>query len=157
MADLRECIAVALESHGDQLDKAGDPYLVHVACVALAVPKRYQPVAWLHDVIEDGYLGPSWPVAIEQLTERCGLTPAEVEAISLLTRRNAEPYLAYIRKIARAHGEAGRIARLVKMADLKDNHGRLDELAAFGSHREADRLRRRYDGAIATLPAWGAL
>jgi hypothetical protein len=48
----------------------------------------------------------------------------ELEALRLVTRTEGEPYGEFIERIACAKGRAGRIARTVKLADLRDNLGR---------------------------------
>jgi hypothetical protein len=45
----------------------------------------------------------------------------ELEALELLTHAPGEPYEVYVRRIAEAPGPAGRIARIVKLADLDDH------------------------------------
>lgn len=46
---------LAIRAHADQVDKAGRPYIEHVARVAAAVSDDpvAEAVAWLHDVLED--------------------------------------------------------------------------------------------------------
>ncbi len=46
---------LATEAHAGQIDKAGQPYIGHVARVAAAVrgDDDAEVVAWLHDVAED--------------------------------------------------------------------------------------------------------
>jgi hypothetical protein len=50
-----------------------------------------------------------------------GLTCTELEAVELLTHAPGEPYELYVRRIAAAPGPAGRLARIVKLADLDDH------------------------------------
>jgi hypothetical protein len=47
-------------------------------------------------------------------------TPVELYALELLTHAPGEPYEVYVRRIAQAPGPAGRLARIVKLADLTD-------------------------------------
>ena len=72
--------------------------------------------AWLHDVLE-------WTDLDEKDLFAVGLSPEECAALHLLTRRD-EPddrsFLSHVRRIARAPGRAGDIARLVKRADMED-------------------------------------
>src|SRR5215208_7130530 len=49
-----------------------------------------------------------------------GITRDELEALELLTRFSFESYKLYVLRIANAPGEAGRIARSVKLAELDD-------------------------------------
>jgi len=102
------------------------------------VPPEARVVAALHDVLEDS------GVTAEDL-EAAGLRGAELEAVLLLTRDEDEPYEEYIERIAMAEGEAGRLARVVKLADLPDNLGR--------ARPELEDLRKRYEKAIKRLEA----
>ena len=56
-------------------------------------------------------------------SELCGHgpTPLELAALELLTRQAGESYELYILRIAYARGAAGRLARVVKLADLDDH------------------------------------
>lgn len=88
------------------------PYIRHVLRVVLAVGGEVaQVVAALHDVLEDTDTGlPQW------------LTDVEVKAVDLLTWwDDPDNYGGYIDRIATADGEAGEIARAVKLADLTTN------------------------------------
>jgi hypothetical protein len=106
-------IAERLHAHDRQED--GTPLLDHVRRVVAAVPARARPVAWLHEALE-------WTPVTEQELLVAGLTDEELRALRLLTRTNSSAddavYLAHVRMIARAAGEAGRLARTVKVADL---------------------------------------
>ena len=53
-----------------------------------------------------------------------GLTRLELAALELLTRQAGESYELYILRIAYAPGPAGRLARVVKLADLDDHLAR---------------------------------
>jgi hypothetical protein len=109
---------IASRIHADQRDRFGDPMLEHLARVAAAVPSEAQGMAWLHDAIE------RTPMTPDQL-RAAGLTGPELEALALLSREPTESYELYALRIAFAAGEAGRLARLIKVADLDDHiaHG----------------------------------
>jgi len=74
-------------------------------------------VAWLHEVLE-------WTAVTEQELLIAGLTSDELRALRLLDRttdsHSDRRYLAHLELIARATGDSGRLARIVKTADLKD-------------------------------------
>ncbi len=53
-----------------------------------------------------------------------GRTPVELAALELLTRQAGESYELYILRIAYARGAAGRLARLIKLAELDDHIAR---------------------------------
>ena len=97
--------------------------LAHTRRVAATVVAQARCVAWLHDVVERS------SITTEDLV-LAGLTSAEAEAVRMLTRVSGEEsdraYLAHVAEIARARGTSGRLARLVKAADLADriNHPR---------------------------------
>ena len=93
-------------------------------------------MAALHDVLEDSDL------TAEDL-KAAGLSEVELEAVKLLTRSDDEPYEEYIERIATAEGEAGRLARMVKVADLRDNLSR--------ARPDLEDLRQRYEKALERL------
>ena len=108
---------VAYYSHVQQRDRHGEPIVEHVARVVAAVPEDAQAVAWLHDVPEHS------PTTTAELRGH-GLTGVELAALDLLTRQAGESYELYILRIAYAPGAAGRLARVVKLADLDDHVAR---------------------------------
>jgi hypothetical protein len=109
---------IARESHVGQRSRFGEPVIDHVERVASAVPSDARAVALLHDLFE---LCPTG----RQGLRGAGLTRTELGALELLTHDQAEPYEVYVRRIAEAPGPAGRLARIVKLADLEDHlaHG----------------------------------
>lgn len=112
MSFLRIAIFFAIDAHQDQTYDAPtgpEPYYLHALRVMLAVRPEDRIVAVLHDVLEDAGTLPTW------------LSPQEEETLRLLTRETHESYADYIKRIARATGPAGEMARRVKLADLEDN------------------------------------
>jgi hypothetical protein len=107
---------IACRIHAGQQDRFGEPVVDHVARVAAAVPPSVRATAWLHDVAERS------SVTAEELRAQ-GLTVDELDALQLLTRTPSESCELYTLRIAGAVGEAGRIARIVKLADLDDHIG----------------------------------
>jgi hypothetical protein len=105
---------IAYANHDGQHTRFGDPLVEHLRHVAAAVPPEARAVAWLHDLFELSSLGP------EHLRPD-GLRPVEEMALALLTRRPEIAYVDYVVGIAHATGESGRIARVVKLADLDDH------------------------------------
>jgi hypothetical protein len=106
--------AIALETHAGQRDRFGERVVEHLQRVAAAVPADAVPVAWLHDCVEQDSL------RAEEL-RAAGMTLPEIEALVLLSRAPGESYELYALRIAFADGEAGRLARIVKLADLDDH------------------------------------
>lgn len=109
---IEEAIMIAVNAHCNQLDKAGEPYILHPLFVMERMDTIEEKiVAVLHDVIEDT------SVTIESLcNENSGLTEIQKEALILLTHEKGIPYMDYIYKLA-----SNPIARKVKIADLIHN------------------------------------
>ena len=97
-----------------QRNRFGDQVIDHVERVAAAVPPDTRATALLHDLLE------LCPTARWQL-RRPDLTRTELEALELLRHVAGEPYEVYVRRTADAPGPAGRLARIVKLADLEDH------------------------------------
>lgn len=133
-----DAIALAVRAHAGQVDKAGDPYLCHVARVAYAVcgDKEAEAVAWLHDVMEDS------PGYDEQIM--CNFPASVSDAVSRLTRWKGHSSEWYYERIRDSP-----LALKVKLADIADNldEARLSKL----DHKTADRLRRKYAKALELL------
>ena len=106
--------SIAHERHVGQKTKHGAPMTDHVERVAAAVPDDTRTVALLHDILEK-------PDTTRDDLRRHGLTPTQLAALELLTRRDDENVQLHTARIAGAEGEAGRIARQVKLADLDDH------------------------------------
>jgi len=105
-------IWVASEAHQGQVDKCGAPYILHpLRVMSHFVGDQFiyhRCVAVLHDVVEDT------PVDLQELAQ---IFPEEVcVAIDAITERDGESYSEYIKRLA-----LNRIARSVKLRDLKDN------------------------------------
>ena len=103
----------ALEKHGTQLRKSGEPYIIHPTNVAytiaeLGLDEQTICAALLHDVVEDTN------VTFDELEKN--FSPEVIEALKLLTHDKNVDYLEYVRKI-----KNNPIARKVKLADLYHN------------------------------------
>jgi (p)ppGpp synthase/HD superfamily hydrolase len=106
--------ALAHRVHIGQRTRHGDLLTEHLERVAAAVPPDAMTVAFLHDVLEHSDL------RVADL-EGLGLTDDEVSAVLLLTQDADESFEAHSLRIAFAAGTAGRLARIVKLADLDDH------------------------------------
>ena len=142
MSTLAHAIAIAAEAHEGQLDKVGEPYILHPLrmMLRLSTPEE-RVVAVLHDVVEDC---PGW--TLERLRAR-GFAEAVVEAVDALTRRveEGESYEAFVLRAA-----ANPLARRVKLADLEDN----SDLSRISDPTPADFERiEKYRRAIAAIRA----
>lgn len=134
--NLEQAIAVAVQAHAGQVDKAGQPYILHPLRVMMTVEapalERARIVAVLHDVVEDT----AWTV--ERLAEEHGLGPEEQAALRLLTHDDGGEYAAYVEKVA-----TDPLATAVKVADLRDNLDvtRLAEVTERDARRISKYLR----------------
>lgn len=97
-------------AHECQVDKAGQPYFLHVQAVADGVDtEELKVIAYLHDVCEDT------PFGIDDLTE-LGFPDEIVQSVRVLTRAQGTPYSEYIAAVKRDDN-----ARKVKLSDLRHN------------------------------------
>lgn len=139
---LKKAFEIAVEVHGDQRDKAGEPYLFHVMRVAMQMDSDGERVvALLHDVFEDSLSDVSLTLPYEIVA---AYGSSIFNTVKVLTRRNEERYMDYIRRLS-----ANPLAAKVKLADLIDNADpkRLSKLKP----EEAARLSRKYDEAYCYL------
>lgn len=122
--------------HQEQADKAGQPYIDHLRRVAERMPTYdLRIVAWLHDIVEDTYTDSA------QIHEAFG--PEIGAAVDAITRRPAEHYSDYIRRVGENH-----MARAVKIADLIDN----SNLSRLPSVTLEDvKRQRKYNRALTYL------
>ncbi len=127
---------LAHRAHAGQVDKAGRPYIEHVARVAAAVSDdpEAEAVAWLHDVIED---------AREYEGEVLDFPDRVVLSVYCISRgiRFQFAYYAGIR--------SDPLALRVKLADIADNAD--ESRLALLDDKTANRLRRKYANAIKQL------
>lgn len=111
MSTLERAIAIAAEAHAGQLDKAGEPYILHPLRVMMALETTEDRIVGvLHDVVEDNV---AWPLAALRAE---GFSEAVLQAIDAVSRRESEDYEVFVRRAAR-----NEIGRRVKLADLNDN------------------------------------
>lgn len=138
---LEKCIAIAVEAHRGQRDKAGETYILHPLRVMAAVRAKggsvvLQAAAVLHDVVEDT------PVNLEALERE--QIPAEVRVlVQALTHPDGEPNEAYLQRVRTVPAAA-----LIKEADVLDNSGRLSEITDVETR---DRLAEKYRRALLLL------
>ena len=123
---VKDAKELAEKWHEGMTDKYGNPYFEHLERVANRVREMeydmvdetseinlYIAAAYLHDVIEDT------EYTLGELTEKFGEVIAE--AVKLLTRDNEETYADYVIGIKKSVFLEGKIARVVKLADLFDH------------------------------------
>jgi (p)ppGpp synthase/HD superfamily hydrolase len=110
MTLLERAIAIALESHKGQTDKAGKAYILHPLRLMLKMKADEEMiVAVLHDVVEDS------DVTFEDLKDQ-GFSQAILDALACVTKVKGECYDDFIRRIKK-----NPLASRVKVADLQDN------------------------------------
>jgi len=108
-ASLDRAIAIAASAHAGQVDKAGEPYILHPLRVMLSVPPEARIAAVLHDVLEDSDISSD-----DLLAE--GFSPENLAVLDAVSRRPGESYHSFIVRCSK-----NPLARIVKLADLRDN------------------------------------
>lgn len=107
---LNKAIAIAAEAHDGQVDKGGNPYILHPLRVMMNCKSEAAKIcAVLHDVIEDT------KVTFEDL-KSLGFSDEIVNALDCLTKRGGESYDDFISRVL-----PNELACQVKLADLMDN------------------------------------
>jgi guanosine-3',5'-bis(diphosphate) 3'-pyrophosphohydrolase len=110
MSTLERAIELAARHHAGQVDKGGQPYLLHPLRLMFAVRTPHERMAAvLHDIVEDT------PVTFADLLAE-GFAPEVVSAVRALTKHAGEDRLDAARRAA-----ADPVARVVKLADVTDN------------------------------------
>lgn len=134
---LERAIAVATQAHSGQVDKAGEPYILHpLRLMASMTTEAERVTALLHDVAEDCK---GWDV--RRITDEFGTEVGA--AVDALTKQDGEVYDAYLTRV-----EANPIAVKVKLADLTDN----SDMSRLKHTSEKDKERlRKYQLAISRL------
>lgn len=110
---LEQAIMLAVTSHGGQVDKNGDPYILHPLRVMMGCWRERQGhdvmiAAVLHDVVEDT------DVRLEDIRGMFG--PLIANAVDALSKREGETWMDNLNRV-----EQNQIATIVKMHDLQDN------------------------------------
>ena len=150
--NLEKAIEIAVEAHTGQLDKGGNPYILHPLRVMLSLDSEDERIVGvLHDVVEDCE-GWTW----ERLKEQ-GCSDEIIEALQSVSKTPKEEaeYRSlpedeklghYLKFIQRA--KANKIGRNVKAADIRDNLdiSRIDDI----TESDINRLNR-YKKALSIL------
>lgn len=112
----------ALKAYAGQVDKAGQPYILHPLRLMMKFNDPLaQAVALLHDVIEDSD-------ATADDLRADGITEEVITAVELLTRLPSQTYEDFIEVIC-----TNSLAITVKKADIEDNLNVL-RLPALSEH-----------------------
>ena len=122
----KQAMAICFDTHKNQRDKSGLPYVFHPFHLAEQMETEYEVcAALLHDVIEDSHHTPG------ELSQ-AGFPDEVVRAVRALTR---DPHMHYLDYVARLRQNP--IARRVKLADLAHNSdlNRLDSVTSQDRRR----------------------
>ena len=107
---LNKGIEIAARAHAGQVDKGGEPYILHPLRVMLSRKNETERICGiLHDVVEDS------SITLDDL-RREGFSTEIIAVLDCLTKRNGESYEEFIDRIL-----SNEIACQVKLADLYDN------------------------------------
>ncbi len=134
---LEKAIIIAVSAHQGQVDKGGNPYILHPLAVMLSLEDEIERIcAVLHDVIEDT------DITLEYLKNE-GFSNEVLTALDALSRRKDESYDEFIDRIIN-----NKIACHVKLADLKHNM----DLSRIKqpSQKDYDRIKK-YQKAVKAL------
>jgi (p)ppGpp synthase/HD superfamily hydrolase len=137
MADLDKAIALACKVHTAQVDKSGEPYILHPLRLMLKFANNDERIVGvLHDVVEDS------EVTLDDL-RKIGFNELIVQAVDSLSKRKDESYENFIERI-----KVNRLAKKVKIEDIKDNLD-LTRLHSISSN-DLDRIEK-YHKALTYL------
>ena len=135
----KKALRLCFDSHREQVDKTGMPYVFHPFHLAEQMTDELSTVcALLHDVVEDTAL------TLEDLTSM-GFPREVTEVLALLTHDEAVPYMDYVREIAKHP-----VAKAVKIADLTHNSD-LSRMDACEIDERALLRNEKYKAALALL------
>ena len=110
MATLENAITLAVQHHTGQLDKGGQPYILHPLRVMLQLQQPDQQiVAVLHDILEDTH-------TTAQDLQNLGFQTHIIQAIQALTKLPHETRVQAAMRTAQ-----NPLACAVKIADVQDN------------------------------------
>jgi len=111
---LEDAVLLAVKSHKGQVDKKGEPYILHPLAVMLdGINEEERIVGVLHDVLEDT------KVTVVKLC-LLGYSKEILDALNILTKRPDEEYNypSFIRRIKESRNK---LANVVKIRDIENN------------------------------------
>jgi len=135
---LNTAIEVAVRAHDGDVDRIGDPYILHPLTVMLSLESAEERIVGvLHDVPEDT------ATTLDDLIGY-GFPPEIIEALDAITHREGESDIDYWLRV-----KANPLALRVKYADIAHNTSpaRVNRLAPD----VRERLRVKYQRALAVL------
>jgi Guanosine polyphosphate pyrophosphohydrolases/synthetases len=111
MTLLKRALCLSAMMHDGQVDKGGQPYILHpIRLMLKCETEEERVVALLHDVVEDT------PMTLTCLRDFEGIPENIIEAIDCLTRRSEETYDEFIERV-----KTNELATKIKIYDLEDN------------------------------------
>lgn len=126
MTIIEKAIALAVQKHAGQIDKGGQPYILHPLRLMFKVKTpEQQVVAVLHDVLED-----TDTTVVDLIS--LGFSSEIIEAIQALTKKEGESRIEAAYRTVK-----NPIARAVKLVDIADNM----DLTRIPQPSEKDLLR----------------
>jgi (p)ppGpp synthase/HD superfamily hydrolase len=143
---LDTAIQIATVAHFGQVDKSGEPYILHPLRVGMSFP-LYRPhsmmTGFMHDTIEDTDGSSDLNVTADYLI-KAGCPLEVVQAVVLLTHLPSIGYMDYLGPI-----KNNPLAREVKIADIQENlsNWRLMRLP----QEKVDKLHAKYQPALRFL------
>ncbi|MCF6258346.1 MAG: GTP pyrophosphokinase [Gammaproteobacteria bacterium] len=110
MSGLDQAIAIATKAHAGQVDKSGQPYILHPLRLMFKFHSEDEMiVAVMHDVIEDSLF------TLDYL-KNDGFSDVILDALECLTKRKGEKYGDFVLRILQ-----NELAQKIKIEDIKDN------------------------------------
>lgn len=107
---LEIAIKIAANAHSGQVDKGGQPYILHPLRVMMSlIDEKDKIIGVLHDTVEDT------DVTYEYLKE-AGFDDEIIEGIKSVTRNKGETYNQFIDRVS-----LNPRGKRVKLADIEDN------------------------------------
>lgn len=135
MSTLERAIEIAVQAHKGQVDKGGQPYILHPLRVMMSLETEKQKIVGvLHDVLEDSQ------ITMRDLAYE-GFSNDILFALNLLSRYDLS-YSEYITRLA----DNDLATTTVKIADLKDNMD-IFRISAL-SLTDIRRWRKYYDAYL---------
>lgn len=126
MSIIEKAIALAVQKHAGQIDKGGQPYILHPLRLMFKVKTpEQQVVAVLHDVLED-----TDTTVVDLIS--LGFSSEIIEAIQALTKKEGESRIEAAYRTVK-----NPIACAVKLVDIADNM----DLTRIPQPSEKDLLR----------------
>jgi (p)ppGpp synthase/HD superfamily hydrolase len=120
MSTVIKAIQIACKGHDNQVDKSGQPYILHPLHVMHKLKEKgygslYLMSGVMHDVVEDT-IDDAHPITIKELRDLHEFPFEVVRAVGFLTHDEGVSYYDYIEQVAKDD-----IARAVKLEDLRHN------------------------------------